>query len=161
VAPTITVRRKGGRIKTLPITPAMETVLRECWDQHPVWVFTYKAARTRDGRVKGDRHPITCSGWKTYWRRRRAEAVASGCTSLVSTDGKTSLRIHDLRHTFGTNMQMATGDVRLVQRGLGHSKVETTEKYTHVFDDKLHQGMTTAENNHYLPGLASKRKQVG
>jgi len=153
---TIEVRRKGGKIVTLPITPAMESVLLECWDDHPEWVLTYVAERTRDGRKKGERYPITASGWKTYWRRRRAEAVKAGCTSLISTDRKTNLRIHDLRHTFGTNLQMATGDVRLTQRGLAHSKVETTEKYTHVFDDKLYLGMTTAEKKHYLPGLARK-----
>jgi integrase len=148
----ITIAGKGGVVLHKPLSPAILSLLREVWADHPTHVFTYAAERTRDGRIEGQRYPITYNGWKTYWYRRRREAAAT-CPSLIDPTGKTSMRLHDTRHTMATNLQMATGDVRLVQRALGHAKVETTEKYAHVFDEHLHAGMEKGESEHYLPGL--------
>jgi hypothetical protein len=52
-------------------------------------VFTYIAQKTREGRVRGKRYPITASGFKTAWRRPRAKAGLA--------DGINPLRNHDLR----------------------------------------------------------------
>ena len=40
--------------------------------------------------------------------------------------------VHTLRHTFATRLYETTGDLRLVQRALGHRQVTTTEIYTRV-----------------------------
>jgi integrase len=148
----ITLEGKGGVVVNKPLTPALVSLLREVWDDHPTHVFTYVSERTRDGRIKGQRYPITEEGWSTCWYRRRREAAAV-CPSLLDPTGKTTLRIHDSRHTYGTMLQMATGDLRVTQRGMGHSSSAVTEKYAHVFDKHLYEGMVAAEENHYLPGL--------
>ncbi len=49
--------------------------------------------------------------------------------------------IHTLRHTFATSLYEKTGDLRLVQRALGHRQVTTTEIYTHVTDSRLRKAM--------------------
>lgn len=41
---------------------------------------------------------------------------------------------HSSRHTFATNYLIAGGQIRNLQRALGHSKLETTELYAHVVD---------------------------
>ena len=38
---------------------------------------------------------------------------------------------HDLRRTVGTRMLETGADIRTVQQQLGHSRITTTERYTH------------------------------
>lgn len=44
-------------------------------------------------------------------------------------------RPYDLRHTCGTLLYRTTGDIRMVQKWLGHTKVETTVRYILGGDD--------------------------
>lgn len=44
---------------------------------------------------------------------------------------------HTLRHTFATRLYKETGDIRMVQKALGHSGISTTMIYTHVVDQDL------------------------
>jgi len=49
--------------------------------------------------------------------------------------GKTDLTAHSLRHSFGTHLFNKTKNIRGVQKALGHTSIETTQIYTHIFDD--------------------------
>ena len=44
---------------------------------------------------------------------------------------------HVCRHTFGTDLLRQTKNIRLVQKALGHSRLNTTMIYTHIVDDEL------------------------
>lgn len=45
------------------------------------------------------------------------------------------LTAHGLRHSFGTFLFKVTKDIRGVQEALGHSSMETTQIYTHMFEE--------------------------
>jgi integrase len=112
-----------------------------------VFVFTYQAQRTRDGRVKGERHPLTYSGVKIAWRRLRKRAAVTG------------FRFHDYRHDFGTKLLRATGNLKLVQRALNHADLKTTSRYAHVLDDEVADAMErVAKSPNKSP---SKLRDVG
>lgn len=51
------------------------------------------------------------------------------------------LSVHSLRHTFATRLYAKTGDLRLVQRALGHRHIATTEIYARVEDKALRKAL--------------------
>ena len=125
--------KKGKTVRT-PVTPAVEAILAPLVGHHPEAVFTYVAQRTRDGRVRGQRYPITYEGLKTAWRRAKKRAVV------------TNLRFHDLRHDFATRVQRKTGNIKITQRALNHSHWSTTARYLNVNDDDVTKGIEEAQS---------------
>lgn len=120
---------KGGKLVTIPITSAIREILWPLQGHHPEMVFTYVAVRTRQGRVKGARYPITYSGVKTAWRRLRKKA------------GVVGFRFHDFRHDLATKLLRDTGNLKLVQRALNHSDIKVTTKYAHVLDSEVAEAL--------------------
>lgn len=49
--------------------------------------------------------------------------------------------VHWLRHSFATRLYSQTGDLRLVQRALGHRHISTTEIYARVEDRALRKAL--------------------
>jgi site-specific recombinase XerD len=127
----INTKGKGGRAISIPISSEMRAILLTRVGHDPECVFTYVAKRAGKApmRVRGKRYPITVYGLKTHWRRSREVA------------GVKDFRWHDNRHDFGTKLLRATGNLKLVQRGLNHRNIATTAKYAHVVDDDLRRGM--------------------
>jgi integrase len=128
---------KGGRPIRKPITSEMRAILVDAMQNPTEFVFTYRAARAKKGKIghaRGQNLPITPAGLKTLWRR------AKGKKGGLPAD----LRFHDLRHDFATTLLRTTGNLKLVQKALGHAKIETTTKYAHVLDDEVAAGMEAA-----------------
>jgi integrase len=138
---TIAIIGKGDKPAILPLTRRAYAILWGLRGNDPVLVFTFVAQRTRvcpkTGRqfVKGQRYPMTYYGVGTNRRRKWTKAGVDA-------------RFHDTRHTTGMRTLRTTGNLKLVQKLLRHSKITTTaDFYTDALVEDIREGMEkTAES---------------
>jgi integrase len=126
---------KGGKQIVVPITPAIRAILWPLQGHDPAHVFTYVAQRTRCGRVKGQRYPLTYNGVKTAWKRTRKAAAVVG------------FRFHDFRHDLGTKLLRETGNLKLVQKALNHADIKTTVRYAHVLTEEVAAALEAVQDS--------------
>jgi integrase/recombinase XerC len=124
-ARTVRVLGKGARERIVPYgTPAaraLDTYLgRRGLSRGPVFV-NHRGGRLSPRSV----HTIV----------RRA-VRAAGVTRRVSP--------HTLRHTFATHLLDRGADLRMIQELLGHRRLSTTQRYTHVTTTQLLQAYKAA-----------------
>lgn len=154
---TIAIIAKGGVPRILPLTREAYAILWSRRGHHPEFVFTYAAHRTKkipkgcagsDGaRIKGQRYPITYTGLGSQKARSWQKAGVDA-------------RIHDLRHTTGMRTLRATGNLRLVQKLLGHTDIAITAKfYTDATLEDLRAGMETTAAATPAPALIEQKKE--
>lgn len=56
------------------------------------------------------------------------------------------LTTHSLRHSFASNMLKKGVDIVAIQKALGHSSLETTQKYAHTLDSTRQEAANLTEN---------------
>lgn len=78
------------------------------------------------------------------YRYKPIKRVSTSWRNLFEETGIKYRRIHDLRHTFGTWLYQATGDIKMVQETLNHASVATTMRYAHSNKQKQRQQMNDA-----------------
>lgn len=128
---------------TVPLTERMIEVIKSRPKVCPQ-VFTYECKRsappirrgnkTLPGRRKGMRYPFSLQGWNREWQ------------AALKAAGIEDFRIHDLRHTAGTRITRACGNIKVTQKVLGHASISTTARYAHVCDDDIRQAMNAVES---------------
>ncbi len=69
------------------------------------------------------------SAIKRFWEDVRAKAELP------------AVRIHDLRHTFASLLVSGGMTLPMIGKLLGHTQVQTTQRYAHLLDDPLRAGL--------------------
>ena len=114
----IVVMGKGSKERQVPLSDTCLAALSR-------WI----SARNGVPPAHGERALFLGRRGKRLDRRQAArileeKAVSSGIVQHVSP--------HDLRHSFATHMLEGGADLRAVQELLGHSRISTTQRYTHL-----------------------------
>lgn len=131
----VRVLTKGGTWRTIPLTREAYQILWSRRGHHPEFVFTYVCQKSRtipkgkQLRIAGQRYPITYSGLGSNQENWKKAGV----------DGVT---IHTLRHTTGMRTLRQTGNLRVVQKILGHTDIKITAQfYTDATVDDMRAAM--------------------
>ena len=61
--------------------------------------------------------------------------IKNGWAALCERAGIEGLRVHDLRHSFASQLVSSGASLPLIGALLGHSNPNTTARYAHLFDD--------------------------
>jgi site-specific recombinase XerD len=122
----VTIRdSKGGKDRQVWVTEDLRDRIGEWLERRPnsseAWMFPTRTAQQTSPR--SIRRSV-----KTYAERAELK------------DWK-AVSPHTLRHTFATNLLQETGNIRLVQKALGHARLSTTMIYTHIVDEELEAAM--------------------
>ena len=59
------------------------------------------------------------------------KSVRKAFSGALKRSGILHLRLHDLRHTFGSNLSMAGVDIATIKELMGHKDISTTMRYLH------------------------------
>jgi len=115
-------RGKGAKDRFVPLPHATLTLLREHWKQHRNARLLFPAYG-RDSRSGGiSTTPMAKSSVQGAFRRAKIEAGIR----------KASVSVHTLRHAYATHLLEAGVNLRVIQKYLGHSSIETTTLYLHL-----------------------------
>ena len=116
------VKGKGGKERVLPFgekaREALQKYMQAAGDRRRAPVQALFVNR------QGDR--LTYRGLLKVMKKHQ-----------VSVSLFKNLALHGVRHSFATHMLNGGADLRSIQELLGHSKLSTTQKYTHISMDKI------------------------
>lgn len=147
---------KGGDIVRRPLTQDMLVIIANQPKVGP-FVFTYEAARSKPAfedklgrkqpaRQKGKRYPMTATVLRKPWAAALAAAEVTG------------FRFHDLRHTRGTRILRATGNLAVAKEALKHRSIKTTLRYAHATDEDVRRALDASESR-TIPEQAAETKR--
>lgn len=125
----IKVLGKGNKARIIPFGKELNEVLKK-----------YIAVRNQNVSRKTKALFVAENGSRLD--RRTVQDIVKGCLAKVSTLKKKSP--HVLRHTFATAMLNNGADIESLKRLLGHSRISTTEIYTHTTFEQLKRVYTEA-----------------
>ncbi len=117
---------KGGKDRDAKLSPILHRLLRH-------W---YVEARATGKMLPGGwlfpgMNPVNHLSTRQLSRLFRLSAAAAGIDKRAT--------LHTLRHSFATHMLEAGVDIRVIQVLLGHKKLDTTARYSHVATKTLRE----------------------
>jgi integrase/recombinase XerD len=113
---------KGRKDRNVMLSPETLDLLREWWTVRP-WRYDAGTPLQERWLFPGNRagKPMTT---RQLSRLFHEAADAAGIKKAVT--------LHALRHSFATHLLERDTDIRKIQALLGHDKLDTTARYTHV-----------------------------
>lgn len=126
-ARVLRVTGKGGKERMVPFGRPAADALR-------AWLDAWEAVRLRAGAT-GDAEPVFLNHLGGRLTDRSVRRVLDRYVGAAELAG--GVHPHTMRHTFATHLLESGADLRAIQELLGHSSLDTTQKYTHADVERL------------------------
>jgi len=125
----VRVLGKGGKQRLVPFNRTAESALR-------AWLKDWEGLReqmARPSKAAGGRRPREALFLNYQGTRLSTRSVDRLVRRYVATcSARFGISPHALRHSFATHLLERGADLRAIQELLGHSRLSTTQRYTHV-----------------------------
>jgi integrase/recombinase XerC len=144
---------KGGKERLLPFNRAAETALKDWLPDRERYrqlvrrappLSSPGASRSRLGEARAtgrgrqsrpDREPVFVNARGGRLTGRSVHRLVR--RYVVQCSQRDGISPHALRHSFATHLLQRGADLRAIQELLGHARLTTTERYTHVNSAQL------------------------
>lgn len=124
------------RSKKKKLVPESLNIGKDLCDHLREYIATQRPETDSDSLWIGKRGPLTAQGLEVLWKRA---VVLAG---LKKANGTALYSIHAARHTCATHLLKKTGNLRQVQKQLGHaSPTVTANMYADVTDEDMRAGV--------------------
>lgn len=128
----VRVMGKGGKERILPFNQSATDALR-AWIKDRAAILgarTQAASPKPQGKRKPSADPVFINYRGTRLTGRSVDRMLRRYVAQCST--RLGISPHALRHSFATHLLQRGADLRAIQELLGHSRLSTTQRYTHV-----------------------------
>lgn len=130
-AKMVRVLGKGGKQRLVPFNnSAASALLAYLRDREQLTRAVVRSSSAKRGGARRESEPLFVNYRGTRLSGRSVDRLVRRYVAVCAE--RAGISPHALRHTFATHLLQRGADLRAIQELLGHARLSTTQRYTHV-----------------------------